>query len=793
MPATTSPFFGINYGWVLGEGAWGDPVNSNFKVLSFLGKGAVDSFVATLPISPSNGDSVVLTTDKQFYVRLDGTWLFIQPQNGQEVNETSTGKRWKYSGSWVEIATTTNILANLANTTDLTKGAYLLGRSVETFASVAQMKLSSPYAGKILRTVAYFDGWAAVVGTPRGGYEYIVMTSSQFNTMVGNVNGPSARGNGGFNSTEYVTHTLANGNIAFPLCDGDVPVTIAGARPSTISTASQHNPLNAAHAFAWAMKSASTMFNGGKSRGFTTVDYCGLLFYTNSTIQTVYDSDAVGSPDGGAGAQIEVCNGGLIASADWDSINNREMLRMTERTAVDWCNGMSVHHMVFDGALLADVGVAAERCITSSFYSNEVTRYKTAGVETRTACYNFIVRDSLIEYMPWPFVSTESNAYAGVSFLETDNVVTNCTIIANLNAIVCPQKTRIIGNHMYGNKYSLYSTKNLLVITGNYIEDPIWLKGGRDCTITANFFSESIKGAGIIMEFDGSGSGTGSSIIGNTRAQYNHVKTGDITLSATTGTITITSTANDFMTFANNTHVHEGAVIKAGGGIGYIRTVTSPTVCTVVVTKAFSGTSFTNANWSIEECLAAVFDSPSEQSPTGAHFVGNRPGRNITPDPAQHTATNDGRDFRQGYNYYDWTQGDGKGDFWLGSATKGLGIGTIVTGANQGLTSFWAKGDLEWLVFGGYAGGQYLRMTPGAIEPGGSGTFTAGSTSRPYSVTFSNELRYGTNIKLLSGSGTPEGVVTASVGSLYGRSNGGAVTTLYVKESGTGNTGWVAK
>jgi hypothetical protein len=44
-----------------------------------------------------------------------------------------------------------------------------------------------------------------------------------------------------------------------------------------------------------------------------------------------------------------------------------------------------------------------------------------------------------------------------------------------------------------------------------------------------------------------------------------------------------------------------------------------------------------------------------------------------------------------------------------------------------------------------------------------------------------------------AGTGTPEGVVTATVGSLFMRTDGGAATTLYVKESGTGNTGWVAK
>jgi hypothetical protein len=44
-----------------------------------------------------------------------------------------------------------------------------------------------------------------------------------------------------------------------------------------------------------------------------------------------------------------------------------------------------------------------------------------------------------------------------------------------------------------------------------------------------------------------------------------------------------------------------------------------------------------------------------------------------------------------------------------------------------------------------------------------------------------------------SGSGSPEGVVTAPVGSLFSRSDGGAGTSLYVKQSGTGNTGWVGK
>lgn len=44
-----------------------------------------------------------------------------------------------------------------------------------------------------------------------------------------------------------------------------------------------------------------------------------------------------------------------------------------------------------------------------------------------------------------------------------------------------------------------------------------------------------------------------------------------------------------------------------------------------------------------------------------------------------------------------------------------------------------------------------------------------------------------------TGRGSPESVVAAPVGSLYTRLDGGVNTTLYVKESGTGNTGWVNK
>jgi hypothetical protein len=48
----------------------------------------------------------------------------------------------------------------------------------------------------------------------------------------------------------------------------------------------------------------------------------------------------------------------------------------------------------------------------------------------------------------------------------------------------------------------------------------------------------------------------------------------------------------------------------------------------------------------------------------------------------------------------------------------------------------------------------------------------------------------GDNIKI--GAGSPEGSVSARIGTVYQRTDGGAGTSLYIKESGSGNTGWTA-
>lgn len=64
-----------------------------------------------------------------------------------------------------------------------------------------------------------------------------------------------------------------------------------------------------------------------------------------------------------------------------------------------------------------------------------------------------------------------------------------------------------------------------------------------------------------------------------------------------------------------------------------------------------------------------------------------------------------------------------------------------------------------------------------------------------FEVTSQGVIKLGTfKHGIYFGTGTPEGVVSAKIGSLYLNSSGGAGTTLYVKQSGNDtNTGWIGK
>lgn len=146
-------------------------------------------------------------------------------------------------------------------------------------------------------------------------------------------------------------------------------------------------------------------------------------------------------------------------------------------------------------------------------------------------------------------------------------------------------------------------------------------------------------------------------------------------------------------------------------------------------------------------------------------------------------------------------------------ATTGTFTGQLISSTGP-VTISTTQGGLKSFCpgFAGQFGGVFFSTPSASVDQIEADIFTSGNTGVPSSklkilkdgdvnVTLGNlvintagkGIDFGSSVLWRTGAGTPEGAVTAAVGSLYTDTAGGANTTLYVKESGVGNTGWVAK
>jgi hypothetical protein len=146
------------------------------------------------------------------------------------------------------------------------------------------------------------------------------------------------------------------------------------------------------------------------------------------------------------------------------------------------------------------------------------------------------------------------------------------------------------------------------------------------------------------------------------------------------------------------------------------------------------------------------------------------------------------------------------------AVTSGQTIGTNIYGAHDGTSFVERVAILRASVIGSVstgivptgfifsttdnAGTQTDRFVVdgSAVSPVTNKGMTLGTPSVAWNGIYN---AYGTSsnqtVSWTSGTGSPNGVVTANVGSLYTDNAGSTSTTLYVKTSGTGNTGWTAK
>ena len=130
-----------------------------------------------------------------------------------------------------------------------------------------------------------------------------------------------------------------------------------------------------------------------------------------------------------------------------------------------------------------------------------------------------------------------------------------------------------------------------------------------------------------------------------------------------------------------------------------------------------------------------------------------------------------------------WFLGNAGGSYDILDADGGWTTTVIASGGVTGTSTLNAGNGLTVI------GGEWSSITNQDAR-----YTTRIETDSGFQVGYAGYYGFGgeTGPEISSGADTPEGAITAPIGSLFLRNNGGAGTTLYVKESGTGNTGWVA-
>lgn len=301
----------------------------------------------------------------------------------------------------------------------------------------------------------------------------------------------------------------------------------------------------------------------------------------------------------------------------------------------------------------------------------------------------------------------------------------------------------------------------------------------------------------------------------NSTANANTETTINVTVDGTTQTLPNATMDNYGRIYVVNKDFNGGSVIVSSNVIG-------------------SGTTYTLTDGE----RSATFQSDG----TSWKIIGNRSnftpiagtGIGISGSTITNTAPSQWSNITGGINYTG-------GKVAIGSISTGTNIGandlqlagssgiysatSAVAGLNARLIPFTGSGDTEYrnyfnsgdhlfYVSGGVNDAQVeaLRITPSGTVGVNEGTpgaqvdvkGTSATTGAAFRVRNSTpavvfqadnngQITLFNGVKIITGSGSPASVVTAPPGSMYLNTAGGANATLYIKESGTGNTGWVAK
>lgn len=185
MVQQVSPFLEAAYGWNYGEGGWNYGMDQNLLKFSFMFDRNVDSIVASLPPAV-NGQAHYLTTDNRLYFAVGNVYFSAPTPKWFTIAVRSTGDTWQFDGisllqidtpqqlnsridaveltvsslgtaafedveffatqSQLDVAVATaanytdSLRGDVSNTTDMSKGAAIIGRGAQIVDSVVELR-----------------------------------------------------------------------------------------------------------------------------------------------------------------------------------------------------------------------------------------------------------------------------------------------------------------------------------------------------------------------------------------------------------------------------------------------------------------------------------------------------------------------------------------------------------------------------------------------------------------------------------------------------------------------------
>lgn len=135
---------------------------------------------------------------------------------------------------------------------------------------------------------------------------------------------------------------------------------------------------------------------------------------------------------------------------------------------------------------------------------------------------------------------------------------------------------------------------------------------------------------------------------------------------------------------------------------------------------------------------------------------------------------------------------DGFANWSSSGGVMSAGIAFRVTGAvTQGIVP--SSINFSTMNQSGVFSGRWQLNQEGHYIPLTTDVYNVGSASARTLAVYTVKVMYTATVGDYYGTGSPEGVLTSGIGSTYRRGDGAAGTCFYVKETGTGNTGWIGK